>query len=726
MTAVGYDTAPDSDSSYYGSYFGYQAGRYSSSSADYSTHLGGLAGYYMTGGYNLAIGYKSGNDYSYGSYNILAGLNVNLASSSNTHSIVIGVGTTSTPFYGKGSYSTRIGDLSINDVWICGDSFYFGDETATGDKFWFFARSSSTSGHPGFKWNETDDQIEWSNDGSTWTPLGGGGGGTLDVVMGESTQADQLVYLDESMDSASPGVMAYRCSEGYLDYSSGITLEQAGWTAPTFPYAYDACALSSDTFLIAYQFGSNLRLRVVKHPFGGSATIGTPVDIVTDCAYISVAHLPTRQRTYLAGVVAYSDVTNTNGKIVPLTVSGTTITVGTPVNFDTALGIYGTAVGGFESGLETTGYGMLLWGSVNMGAGRAQTFSVSNLNTTPTLAMTGSAVSWLPFGDSMTVDKIGQPTLRTGTSGASTWSVMYGTEERRVRQGYVNGTTITMYEASREARVDGYDVYSGAPGYILDAAQYGTGDFFSLEGEGALLLSGTRTGFEGILYQVTVFGGPTRAVNMQGVPSHKTQVIGGGLASGPLAGATLDFLTLRTVGTNKCVVAAVSDNGSDPSFIMYGWGYLMGGSLRIFMEQPFWAGSPTYQPLLGAQPQHAAALFPITESSYGKVISYAYGGSTPYLRMWLSRIADPRLNFLGVMQGATANRGDTRTITLPGAEHTFTTLSTGATLAPGRTVYLDPSTSGFYSPGCQYRTLWSIGTATSTTKAIIKAPADYR
>jgi len=694
----------------YNACYGYQSGYGIAGAADQNTYIGALAG----------------SNAAWAEYNTLIGYNTQLAVTNNIYSIVLGHDIT-----GKGSYTAVIGKTgtgATTDTWIRSTTFHFGNEAA-GDKYWFFQNSASGN-QPGFKWADAVGEVQWSNDGSTWTAMGGGGGGgnTLDVVLAESTQADQLMYLDESRNTATPGVQAYICSQATKNWSGTITLESAGtWTtAFTQPYAYDACSLRADLQLIAYQFGTSLRIRAISTTWGSSPVVGTAVDLApdggsNDVAYVSITKLLTQAKTYNAGVIAWVNPTTNKGWIVPVTVVGTTVTAGTPINF-TLTGCQGTALSSQESATATIGYGMLAWADTASNTGLSQMFSVITLSGTPVIGMhvaTGAPYTFT----TMAATLIGQPTLRMG---GGPCSIMYGVAERRVRTGLVNygsgSGDVFWYENSREARVDGYDVYGSAPGYVLDTSQYGTGDFFTVSGDGALLVSGTRTGFEKYLYQVSVTT-DSSYYSVVGMPSHKTKVIDGGLPSGPLAGAELSKLTLRAIGHNTCAVAAVSDNAGGTPYILFGWGYFLGGELQINFDQPLWSGTPTFAPFLGAQPQHAAVLFPVSNAAFGRLFSYTYSG-TNYFRLYMYQIADPRVNFMGVLQTA-GNAGDTRTLSLPGYEHTFTTIGS-APLVPGQAVYMNPSSTGLYNPGCMYRTRYLIGTATATNKAIIKDPANSR
>ena len=87
---------------------------------------------------------------------------------------------------------------------------------------------------------------------------GGGAGGTLDVVLGQFVQADQLVYLDAPRNSAWPEARAHQCHQG-IDFYTSIIFEQGGaWdAAPSQPYCYDACAVSAEVAVA---------LRVVNSP----------------------------------------------------------------------------------------------------------------------------------------------------------------------------------------------------------------------------------------------------------------------------------------------------------------------------------------------------------------------------------------------------------------------------------------------------------------------------
>lgn len=566
--------------------------------------------------------------------------------------------------------------------------------------------------------------LTWSTGNTRWEPAApsGGGGTTMDVVLADFTQADQIVFLGEYPNSASPEMRAFLCSQATKSYNNYSNLESGGgWSAPTQPYAFDACALRSDVFLVAYQYGTSLRIRAVQSTFGVSPVVGTAVDLApdggsNDVAYVSVMNVITQQKTYIAGVIAWVNPVTSNGWIVPVKVVGTTVTAGTPINFTTT-GCLGTAVTGLL-GVSPSADGVLAWADVNSNSGLSQAFRVSSLDTTPSIAMLSGTGAPYTFTAMVAAD-IGQPTLRGGTSTAAL-SIMFGVTERRVRVSYVNvgsgSGDVLWYQASREARVDGYNVYGTAPGYILDAAQYGTGDFFNIDGDGALLVTGTRTGFEDYLYQVRVHCDTSQAlVNEQSMVSHTSEVIGGGLPSGPLAGAAVSLLTVRAVGQRTCAVAAVSDNAGGTPCIIYGWGYLQGGTLHINLQQPYWGP----EPLLGAQPQHAAALFKITEQAFGYLESR--GGGTNYLRLHTRMVRDPRLHFTGVLQ-TQGNAGDTRTISLVGNEHTFTTLGS-APFTTGQEVYVKPNSNvGFYQPGVPFTTSWSIGIATDTNKAIIKAP----
>ena len=712
-TYLGYLAGQSSGASYSVA-VGYHAGYSAGSSSDYSTYVGSEAGYDMGGEGCVAFGYKAGQGYSYGDYNILIGINTQVASSSNTHSIVIGSGSAFTGFDGKGSYSTRIGELSINDVWICGDTFHFGDETATGDKFWFFTRSSAASGHPGFKWNETDDQIEFSNNGTDWTPLGGGGGGTLDIVYGEYIQADDPVFIDEGMDgTATPKV--YKCEGESQGLSGGITIEGSGsWSAPTQPYAYDAIALRGNLYIVAYRYGTSLRLRAIEWNEGAGASIGTPVDLSPDggsneVAYISLVRITAWTHSTPAFVVAWVNPTTNTGYLATVSVSGTnTLTAGTPITFTTT-GCLGTALAEYVSATTpTSGICALAWADVASDTGLSRMVGSSGLGTTNTTSLYGS--SDITF-TTMAAASIGQPTFRgTYSYGAS---IMYGVNERRMRFGVHSSASpyINWYTAGNESRIDSYGHYSGAPGYVLDAAQYGTGDFFHARGACALIVTGTRTGFEEYIYLVDSTG------SYYGMPQQNTKVIGGGIA-GVDYGSAVSLLTLRTVGTDCFMWSAVTDTGV--AKIKYGMGYKhasTGLQVNFGPTDDSWG----FTPVLGAQPQHPMQFFRITDHFVGALTSIYYS-SNDSLRLYRYRLADARIAFDG-MARTTGSAGTTNTITLPGGVHTFTSLG-AYPLIPGRKVYMDGETSGYSGETNFNKTEACVGVALTATDMLVKRPQE--
>lgn len=572
--------------------------------------------------------------------------------------------------------------------------------------------------------------LTWN--GTTWAAAAaaGGGGATMSVVLGDGIAADQLVFLDEPRNSALSGPRAFKCCQG-VDLYGSIDLETgATWASSlTQPYCYDACALAQDLVIAAYRYNGSLRIRAVSIPYYGAGyAVGTAVDLSpdggsNDVAYVSIAKVITIPGTHKAAVIAWVNPTTSTGWLVVVSVVGTTITAGTPISFRLT-GCLGTAVSVLVSASATAATGLIAWADVATNTGLSQMFNISGLGTTNVVSMRASTGAPYTF-TALPAASIGQPTLRAGTS-TGPCSIMYGVSERRVRKGYTNpgnagptGTEdINWKGASTETRVDAYDVYGSAPGYVLDAAQYGTGDFFDLEGNGALLVTGTKTGFENYLHQIVVRSDPAEeSVTDLGTFSHQSRVIMGGLPSGPMAGASLTHITLRVLSGTSCLVAAVSDNAGGAATYVFGWGYLVGGNLQVTLQQPINTG--VLVPLLGVQPQHATVLFPITKAAYGRLTSYTYSG-TNYLRLYLGFLGDPRVNFTGVLQTA-GSQGATRTISLPGNEHTFTT-SLGSTLSPGQHVYVKPESAGFVTPGCLYRTSWRIGMATATNKALIERP----
>lgn len=176
MVGIGYTVLPSSRTATYAVHIGYRSGYYAGNGALRNVGIGGYAGYYMTGADNVCIGYYAGaSPTGSGAGNVLLGANTALNSTSTANAIVIGKDVTA-----KWSNTTTIGNTSINDAWIRGYTLHVGKETAQNIMISFQIAGSGNV--PGIRWDNTAGEVQFSNDGSIWTALGGGGGGLTGVT----------------------------------------------------------------------------------------------------------------------------------------------------------------------------------------------------------------------------------------------------------------------------------------------------------------------------------------------------------------------------------------------------------------------------------------------------------------------------------------------------------------------------------------------------------------
>lgn len=216
-TALGYYTQSSFWSSSYSTWVGYYAGYYNSSGS-YSSGFGAYAGYYMYGTYNVCVGYRAGYTPSCsGNYNILIGANASVNASTTNTCIVIGNSETS-----KGSSTTVIGNTGFTDAWIRGNTVHFGSETAT-DKYWYFQKSASGV-QPGFKWNNTAGEVQWSNDGTLWTSMGGGGSSLEGITDTGSPYRTALGYLAGAGSTSNGTYLGYRAGGGNTTSSANTMI----------------------------------------------------------------------------------------------------------------------------------------------------------------------------------------------------------------------------------------------------------------------------------------------------------------------------------------------------------------------------------------------------------------------------------------------------------------------------------------------------------------------
>jgi hypothetical protein len=534
----------------------------------------------------------------------------------------------------------------------------------------------------------TDGQLlQYSSSSVAWVPTTPN---QMTVTLGESASTDNAMYLDESRDSASPGLRAYPVKNSVYEHS--VALENAtNWTGgPTQPYAYDACALLSDLYLVAYRVNVSgtiyLRLRAIKYTPGTGVTVGTAVDIDVDgasneVAYVSCTKCSNYNDTYVGGIVAWANPITGRGYILGLTVSGTTITA-TSVTTFRSTAVVGTGLVNYMVGYPQQGGFVLAWADSSSNTGLSQWGDLYMGSGGPTLTLHGSPVTLT----SMAAANIGQIIMRSsGGSGGNIWAT-FGYNERRVLSGQVSAgssTELQWYYAGAatetEARVDAYNDYGGTPGYVLTSNLYGTGDFLA-GGSAAHIITGTRAGFTDYAYLIHVQHGD-EDVNYQGSFTHNTKVINGGVSTS--WGASLQHMTLRGIGPDTFIVTYSMASYGNAMSIGYGRVSAQGGlSLAMGMS----VGAPAYYSIpLGTAPQHYMLPFRITDYFYGMLQSCRETGGKDYLRFSLYTFSDTRPGFIGFLQSG-GSRGDSRVITLPGGLHTFASTINGA--LPGQPIYI--------------------------------------
>jgi len=166
-------------------------------------------------------------------------------------------------------------------------------------------------------------------DGSAWSAVGAGGG-TVEAVASGTLSNGQTVVV--SSDGAVVGVSSTGSPQSL---GTAVVFESANTihTASTFDS-------SNNKIVIAYcdSGNSSYGTAVVGTVSGSSITFGTPVVFQSSASYhISTTYDSTNDRI----VISYrNDGNSTYGTVVVGTVSGTSITFGTPVVFNSAVTYY--------------------------------------------------------------------------------------------------------------------------------------------------------------------------------------------------------------------------------------------------------------------------------------------------------------------------------------------------------------------------------------------------
>ena len=124
---------------------------------------------------------------------ILGGSGINVTSDPTVDGIIINNTDTLQILTGRGNTTTI--DITV------GDLLNIGNGTTTEDKTIYANNGDATK--PGVRYNETLNQWEFSNNGSTWTALGAGGANTLDdltdVTIGSGPYDESILYYDTQL-----------------------------------------------------------------------------------------------------------------------------------------------------------------------------------------------------------------------------------------------------------------------------------------------------------------------------------------------------------------------------------------------------------------------------------------------------------------------------------------------------------------------------------------------
>ena len=124
---------------------------------------------------------------------ILGGTGINVTSDPTVDGIIINNTDTLQILTGRGNTTTI--DITV------GDLLNIGNGTTTEDKTIYANNGDATK--PGVRYNETLNQWEFSNNGSTWTALGAGGANTLDdltdVTIGSGPYDESILYYDTQL-----------------------------------------------------------------------------------------------------------------------------------------------------------------------------------------------------------------------------------------------------------------------------------------------------------------------------------------------------------------------------------------------------------------------------------------------------------------------------------------------------------------------------------------------
>ena len=186
------------------------------------------------------------------------------------------------------------------------------------------------------------------------------GDGTVSVISGVPTEAGTSVvfnsastfYISATFDSISNKVVIAYTDNGNSNYGTAVVGTVSG-TSITFgtPVVFESASVTyisatfdsiSNKVVIAYtdNGNSNYGTAVVGTVSGTSITFGTPVVFESaNCAYTTATFDSNSNKV----VIAYADGNSFYGTAVVGTVSGTSITFGTPVVFESASSIYTTA-----------------------------------------------------------------------------------------------------------------------------------------------------------------------------------------------------------------------------------------------------------------------------------------------------------------------------------------------------------------------------------------------
>ena len=203
--------------------------------------------------------------------------------------------------------------------------------------------------------------------------------GTASVFESASTY-----YISATVLSQTNVLVAYQDS-GNSSYGTAVVLTISGTTITVgtpivfdtvFTTSVSAAVLSQTSVAVAYRKGdgTNYGKAVVLTISGTTITAGTPVAFSSaNAQYISALAL-----SQTKVLVAYNDVGNSNyGTAVILTISGTTITVGTAVVFESASSQYISAVV-----LSATGVLVAYYDGGNSGYGTAVVLTISGTTIT--------------------------------------------------------------------------------------------------------------------------------------------------------------------------------------------------------------------------------------------------------------------------------------------------------------------------------------------------------